>query len=64
MAKAGKKIPTMVVQSKVKEYLADKGFRSSSDVVDSLSAQVAGILDSAAERCKANGRSTVRGSDL
>lgn len=54
----------MVVQSKMKEHLVNLEMRSSSDVAEALNAKVAELLEHAAARCKANGRQTVRASDL
>ena len=54
----------LVVGSKVKGYLKAKGMKSSGEIVDALNAVVAGVLDKASERAKANNRSTVRAQDL
>ena len=63
--KAGKKEgEVLVVGSKVKAYIKGKGFMSSGDLLEALTAKVAVILDAATERTKANKRSTVRGTDL
>ena len=61
---AKKQTPMMVVQSKMKEHLSGLSMRSSGDVADMLNIKVGLLLDQAAARCKANGRSTVRGTDL
>lgn len=54
----------LVVKSKVKEHVQGLGLRTSSEALDQLSGVVAGILKKAGERCKANGRSTIKGADL
>ncbi len=54
----------LVVQSKVKEFLKSKGCNTSSEVAASLSKAVADLLNKGVERCKANGRKTVKGTDL
>jgi histone H3/H4 len=59
-----KETPMMVVQSKMKEHLQGLEMRSSGDVATALNEKVADLLSNAAARCKANGRSTVRASDL
>jgi len=59
-----KETPMMVVQSKMKDHLVTLGMRSSGDVADGLNAIVSDALAKAAARCKANGRTTVRASDL
>jgi len=53
-----------VVGSKVKEFFSDKELRCSGDLVEAVSEHVQGMLKCAAERCKANGRATVRPEDL
>ena len=54
----------LVVGSKVKSYIKEKGLHSSSDLAEGLSKEVSGLLDKACDRCKANKRSTVRPTDL
>ncbi|MBI4564861.1 MAG: hypothetical protein HY716_09250 [Planctomycetes bacterium] len=54
----------LVVQSKVRE-LAKKGkLRMSGDAVEQLSKTVEGLLKAAGERAKANGRLTIKKSDI
>ena len=55
---------TLVVGSKVKDFIKDNDLRSDGDLIDSLSDRVAEMLKSAMQRCKENGRSTVRPCDL
>jgi hypothetical protein len=62
--KAGGKGGNMVVASKVKEAVRGAGVRAAGDLVDGVSAAVAGMLKGAIARCKANGRGTVRPHDL
>jgi len=57
-------VPSFTVQSKVKEYIAAKGLRSSGDLIDELNGAVQQVLDKAAARTKSNDRSTVRGGDV
>ena len=54
----------LVVGSKVKEAIKAAGCNTAGDAVDTLSAKVAGMVNAAAERAKANGRKTVRGVDF
>ena len=54
----------LLVQSKVKEYLKTKGVNVSGDFAEQASAKIAVMLDTAVERCKANGRKTIRGYDF
>ena len=56
--------PSFTVQSKVKEYIAAKGLRSSGDLIDELNATVQQALDRATARTRSNDRSTVRGGDI
>ena len=55
---------TLVVGSKVKDFIKDSDLRSDGDLIDALSGRVEEILKSAMARCKENGRSTVRPCDL
>jgi len=54
----------LVVASKVKAYIKNKEMHTSSDAIAALSDKVCAILDDAAERAKANRRSTVKAQDL
>jgi len=54
----------MVVASKVKAYIKGKGCMTSGDALEALNGKVACLLDEAAERTKANKRSTVKPQDL
>ena len=54
----------LVVASKVKNFIKDKKYHSSSDVIEALDAKVRALLDDACARTKSNGRSTVREGDL
>jgi histone H3/H4 len=53
----------LVVKSAVKAK-APKGMRVSGDLYDGLDKAVADLLNAAAKRAKANGRSTIRAADL
>jgi len=55
---------TLVVASKVKAYIKGKKMMTSADAIGALSDKVYSILDCAADRCKANRRSTVKPQDL
>jgi histone H3/H4 len=54
----------IVVQSKVREMIKAEGCSTSADAVDALSNEVSRIIKKAVERTKANGRKTVKGSDI
>ena len=55
---------TLVVGSKVKDFIKEADLRSDGDLVEALSSRVEEMLKSAMQRCKENGRSTVRPCDL
>lgn len=54
----------LVVVSKVKEYVKEKGFMTSADAVPELSNKVYELIDKAIERTKENGRQTIKPQDL
>ena len=55
---------SLVVGSKVKAYIKGKGLHTSGDALDSVSKQVAKMLDAAVVSCKENKRMTLRPCDL
>ena len=55
---------TLVVISKVKEYVKSKDMQTSETAVDALSNAVRELLDKAVERAKANGRATIKDRDI
>jgi len=54
----------LVVVSKVKEYVKEKGLQTSETSVEALSDAVKELLDKAAERAKDNGRQTIKDRDI
>lgn len=58
------KLENLVVISKVKDYIKSKDMFCSADVVEGLTCAVACIVDRAAARAAANGRKTIKKSDL
>jgi histone H3/H4 len=58
------KLPQMVVTSRVKDVIKSKKLRSDGQLIEAVNAKLAEMLEAAAARTKANGRSTVRGHDL
>ncbi len=54
----------LVVASKVRGYLKEKGVKMSGELIGSLNTKVKGLLDNAAGRTKANKRSTVKPQDV
>ena len=55
---------SLVVWSKVKEYIKSKGCMTAGDTLKALSDKVRCLLDKATERTKVNKRSTVKPVDL
>jgi histone H3/H4 len=64
MAKKAAKGQAYCVQSKVKELVKKLKMKCSSDVIDALNHHIAQQVTKGVERAKANGRKTLRGSDL
>lgn len=64
MAKKASKSGSYVVQSKVKELVKKMKLKCSSDVVDAMNHLIQQAVSKGCERAKANGRKTLRGSDL
>lgn len=54
----------LAYQSRVKDFVKDKGLRCDGDLPEAAGEKLADLLDRAAERAKANGRKTVRPEDL
>lgn len=54
----------LVVASKVKDYVAKKGLRTSGDVPAKLTGYVAQLLDMACSRAQADGRQTLKDRDF
>lgn len=54
----------LVVASKVKGYIKSKKMMTSSDALGALNDKIYCLLDAAADRTKANRRSTVKPQDL
>ncbi|MBT3181839.1 MAG: hypothetical protein HN337_04925 [Deltaproteobacteria bacterium] len=55
---------TLVVVSKVKEYVKEQGMQTSETAVEALSNAVRELLDKAIARAKDNGRQTVKDRDI
>ena len=54
----------LVVGSKVKEAVKSAGMNTGGDFAEGLSKEVSMLISKAVERAKANGRKTVRASDV
>ena len=55
---------TLVVKSKIRQYAKKKKVNLGADAVEALTNEVARLVDRAAERAKANRRSTIKGRDI
>jgi histone H3/H4 len=54
----------LVVASKVRAYIKSKKMMTSSEAIPAISENIYRIVDKAAERAKANRRSTIKAQDL
>lgn len=54
----------LVIQSKVRDYIRSKNFRTSAEFIDALSEEVEVLIDHAIDRADTNGRSTLKAGDL
>ncbi|MBN2021116.1 MAG: hypothetical protein JW749_12935 [Sedimentisphaerales bacterium] len=54
----------LVVASKVRAYIKSKKMMTSSEAIGAISNAVYSMLDNAANRAKANRRSTIKAQDL
>lgn len=54
----------LVVVSKVKAYIKNKGCNTAAESIDELDKRVKMILDMAVKRTEANGRKTVKAQDI
>ena len=61
---AKKKREALVVASKVKAHIKSRKMMTSSEALEAISEKVYDLLDAAADRAKANRRSTVKAQDL
>jgi len=54
----------LLVQSKVRAYIKKKGLNTGGDTLDALDGRLAGLIDDAAARAKANDRKTLMAKDV
>ena len=57
-------VGSLVVASKVKAIIKDKGLQTSGDSLDALNKRVHALLDDAVARAQANKRATVKPQDI
>ncbi len=62
--KSKKNKEVLVVASKVKAYVRNRGMNTSGDAISCISEKVYGILDEATTRTLANGRKTLKPQDV
>ena len=53
-----------VVGSKAKDAIRKAGLRTAGDALDALNGRVGELISGAVDRCKANGRQTIRPADF
>lgn len=54
----------LVVKSKVRQYAKKKKMNLGGDAAEALNREIARLVDRAAERAKANRRTTIKGRDI
>jgi len=54
----------LLVQSKVRAYIKDKGLNTGGDTLEALDGRLADLISAAAERAKANDRKTLMAKDV
>jgi histone H3/H4 len=54
----------LIIRSKVKEAINQKGFNSGEEAIEELNKQVMRLIDRAAERAEANKRKTLKACDF
>lgn len=64
MSKKQKIKENIMVGSKTRDVVKSQGLNMSGDFVEALSSKSHDLIEQAAERAKANGRKTIRPSDL
>jgi histone H3/H4 len=64
MAKKASNRDSLIVASKVREYIKSEKLMTSGELLEALSEAVYGVLDKAMARTRDNKRSTVRAHDL
>jgi hypothetical protein len=64
MAGGKKELDMVLVQSKVRDVIRGRDFRTSDEFVTALNEHVHNLIENAINRCKANGRQTLREQDV
>lgn len=57
-------VPVFLVNSRIRNYISEQGFKLSEETIDALNTRLQQIIDKAIERTRANKRLTVRPYDL
>lgn len=64
MAKKEEEVPTLVVVSRLKDFIKEQEMRSGEEFVTAINDAVVRIVKDAAARAKANGRATLKAEDI
>ena len=64
MSEMEAEVRSLVVASKVKEIIKDKGLQTSSEAIDVINKRVLALVEEAVTRAQANKRQTVKGQDI
>lgn len=64
MAGGKKELEMVLVQSKIRDAIREKDLRTSDEFITALNEHVHAALEAAIERCRDNGRQTLRKQDI
>lgn len=64
MSEMEAEVKSLVVASKVKDVIKEKGLQTSGEAIDALNKRVLQLLEDAVMRAQANKRQTVKAQDL
>jgi histone H3/H4 len=64
MSDMNEEVRSLVVASKVKEVIKDKGLQTAGEAIDALNKRVLAIVEEAVTRAQANKRATVKAQDF
>ena len=64
MSDMNDEVRSLVVASKVKEVIKDKGLQTAGEAIDALNKRVLALVEEAVARAQANKRATVKAQDF
>lgn len=64
MSDMNEEVRSLVVASKVKEVIKDKGLQTAGEAIDALNKRVLALVEEAVARAQANKRATVKAQDF